>query len=125
MSKRFLLLGLGLTAFAVLMTTLPGYNPLVRDASLLIGGSDATDAVGHVVLFGLLTAVWYSALRRSTADHRALLFAAALVLTIGALTEFYQRLVPDRGSNFIDLGANALGVATCVAWVRIRKMRAA
>lgn len=104
-------LALGWTALVCLLMLLPGEDSIAEDTSGFFGGTDLTDAGGHVLLFGALTAAWYAALSShlasSVAWWRAVLLAAGLSL----LLETGQGLVPHRGISLLDFSANALGVS--------------
>lgn len=94
---------------------LPSDTQVVDRTSGTFGGTDLTDAVGHVVLFGILTALWYAAL---LARPAALIRAAALALGLGIVLETAQSVVPGRGFSLLDFGANVLGPALSVATLR-------
>jgi VanZ family protein len=122
MRSKFLRLGLALalSLLALAFTTLPGYTPLVNGASRLLGGTDMTDALGHVVLQCLFTAAWFWALSLYLSKKAALLSAISIAIAFGTLTEFAQRYVPERGSTLLDLGANWSGVIAFVLVLRWR-----
>jgi len=123
MSRRFAALGtaLILTLVAVLLMTLPGNSGIVLASSRALGGTELTDAIGHVALFAVLTLVWYRAARTFVNDRVALSVVVIGVVILGITTELSQRLVPERGSNIVDLVANGLGVS--VAWALLRFRR--
>jgi len=101
-----------LTLVAVLFTTLPGNYEIVLASSRVLGGTEFTDAIGHVALFAVLTLVWYRAAR---------MFVVVGVVILGLTTELAQQLIPERGSNIADFAANGLGVSLAWALVRLRR----
>jgi VanZ family protein len=88
----------------------PGPPPLERELLL---------AVGHIVAFSILTALWWWALSASMNTRAALVLAVLIALTIGTLTEIAQASVPDRSASWEDLAVNWL-VTIVTAW-RIRR----
>lgn len=104
---------------------LPGDRGLAHEASWLLGGSDLTDAIGHVGLFCFLGLGWYWALRPQRSIGRSLVLSAAITFAIGTLTEAAQSLLPNRGMSLFDFLANGLGVALfaipfTLLWLRTR-----
>ena len=77
-------------------------------------GSELTDAAGHVVLLGVLVALWWWALVVRLASWRALAVAGGIGLALGVVTEVGQLLLPARGASPLDLAANLLGVGLAV-----------
>ncbi len=98
------------TALACLLMLLPGEDSVAEDTSGFFGGTDLTDAAGHVLLFGGLTLFWYVALVCHSAPAEALRLALGLAGGLGVLLEAGQSLVPERGVSLLDFSANALGV---------------
>ena len=101
---------LGWTALACLLMLLPGEDTVAEDTSNFFGGTDSTDAFGHVLLFGTLTVLWYAALTCWLAPALALRVALLLGAAFGLLLELGQGFVPERGISLLDFTANALGV---------------
>jgi VanZ family protein len=87
----------------------PGPPPLERELML---------AVGHIVAFSILTALWWWALSTTMNPRGALVLAVVIALTIGTVTEIAQASVPDRSASWEDLAVNWL-VTLVTAW-RIR-----
>lgn len=75
----------------------------------------------HIIGFGLLTTLWFWAFDAILPTTQAIISAALIALAIGFLTEYLQTLVPDRGFQVIDLGANMIGISIA-AWV-IRRLK--
>ncbi len=82
----------------------------VRWLSRLFGGTQLTDAIGHMVLCGILVWLWYRALRGSLQPASALGVVVAIGLGLSVVTELAQVFVPSRGASLLDLLANVLGV---------------
>jgi len=55
-----LAIALGLTILSACLSASAGSSALVADTSKALGGTDLNDGFGHVVLFAVLTAAWYS-----------------------------------------------------------------
>jgi VanZ family protein len=107
--------------------TWPSQGTPVGQLSLFFGGSELTDAIGHVILCGILTWLWYQALRASSRHAYALSIAVAIGLGLGIVTEWAQSVVPSRGASLLDVLANALGVCLAVGELTIgdRRLREA
>lgn len=99
------------TVLVVALMLMPGQDTAADDLSHFFGGTDITDAAGHVFLFGVLVLLWLLALVTVLLRSRALRLAVAIGLALGLVTELLQVFVPHRGVAFIDLFANALGPA--------------
>ena len=97
------------TAFTVALMSRPSNVGIVHDLSLFFGGTELTDAAGHVVLFGTLAALWYWTLTGRLKRQRALLLATGIGVAVGIATEFAQYFVPERGVALIDILADCLG----------------
>lgn len=98
----------------------PGEGSLVENTSRAFGGTDLTDALGHVVLLGTLAALLAHALSFHLPSDRSLWLAAAIAITIGTALELAQLLAIDRGASLLDLAANWLGPAAAVVWLQRR-----
>lgn len=88
----------------------PGAPSLSRELLLTLG---------HVVVFSLLTALWWWALAASMNPHTALMVAVMIALALGTLTEIGQAAMPDRAASWVDLIVNWL--ATFLTAWRIRR----
>ena len=119
-TMRWFLLALSLNILALLFMLLPATSPLISGTSRLLGGSELTDAFGHVILLAVLTGTWYSAFQGRLGKLRALAAAALLVLCLGLMTEFAQAGIADRGARLLDVGANVLGVALAVIYIGLK-----
>ena len=101
---------LGWTVLVCLLMLLPGKDSIAEDTSGFFGGTDITDAFGHVLLFAMLTVLWYAALTCWLAPAPALKAVLAIGTVFGLLLELGQGVVPERGISLLDFAANALGV---------------
>jgi len=100
----------------------PGEDSVAEDLSGAFGASELTDALGHVVLFGVLTVLLFHALRLHVPVARALKGAAVFVLALGSVLEPAQLLVYERGAALLDLAANwagALVPAALLRWIAL------
>ncbi len=105
------------TALTVLLMTLPaGEDSMIDELSGLFGGSDLTDAIGHVILFGVLTALWRGTLALHGPPARALRLAVIIAVLLGTATEASRVLVAERGAAPWDLLANWLGAGLAALW---------
>ncbi len=103
----------------LVFTLTPGDSALVEKTSVALGGSDYTDANGHVLLFSILTMLCFWALTLRFSPRSALILSAGLGLLIGTGTEFAQVFIPYRGAAWLDLGANWIGVLGGVTLVAL------
>jgi VanZ family protein len=63
---------------------------------------------GHATEFGVLTLLWYWALRPTV--ERPLPLAAAIALLYAVSDEYHQSLVESRAGTPIDVGIDAAGI---------------
>ncbi len=96
--------------FVLLLTTLPGNVPLVKELADAIGGTETSSVMGHCSLFAILTLLSWRALAGWFNWRHALLMAMAAALLLGTTTELFQWFVSSRTSTLMDLLANWLGV---------------
>lgn len=105
-------------AWVVFLMLSPGEDSVAEDLSGAFGASELTDALGHVGLFGVLTALLFHALRLHVPVERALKGAAVFVLALGSVLEPAQLLVYERGAALLDLAANWAGALLVAALLR-------
>jgi VanZ family protein len=84
--------------------------------SLSIQTWDLVEAVYHVVVFGILTALWFWVLVTRLPRNQALLVSVGIAVVLGTVTEIGQYFV-HRSSLMFDAMADYLGVALCVVWL--------
>lgn len=105
------------TMLVLFLMLSPGDSTQVNGPSQSAGGSEVTDALGHVVLFAILTGCWLWA---TFPTYQAGSVSIAIV-ALGVLLELTQHFVPERGISLLDLSANATGVVlTALFWARYR-----
>ena len=110
------------TVFTLIMMLKPGTSRVIDVPHKLLGGTDFTDAIGHVVLFCVLVYVWWT-LTAHFSRQRALLLAACIVFGLGTFTEFAQAIVPHRGFTLYDLASNWIGAGLGVSLTICAKCR--
>ncbi len=117
-------LTLAWTALAAsLMLSPSGDGTTVSFVSKLFGGSEETDAIGHVIINVILAFLWCwtLSLYLSPAKTTRLVLIGGLIWCVGA--ELTQHFVPNRGSSLLDLGANILGVLIGLVGYRLLAAR--
>ena len=103
------------TGLILYLMLTPGEDTPAEAVSRFFGGTDATDWVGHVILFGGLMGVWYQALSGITARAKAWQYALVISLVVGISTESAQSAIVNRGTAFWDYIGNVTGILL-VAW---------
>lgn len=116
----YLVLAASATIVTLLLTTLPGDTSLVLSSSRAIGGTDLTDAFGHVVLFAVLTILWNRAIGVFMNSRAAFVVTILAVLALAVVTEAAQRYIPERGADIFDLAANVLGIILAIVYLQWR-----
>src|SRR5689334_11764803 len=106
------------TALVAILTLLPGNSTVIEDTHKAFGGTDLSDALGHVVLFGILTLSYYWLLRLKFSLARALSIATIIVFAVGVGTEVAQMFVPERGPSPFDVAADWIGAGSFYVWAR-------
>ena len=102
------LLWTALTVYLMLSPSGEGTN--VTWVSRLFGGTETTDAVGHVIINAILAFLWcwtislYASIAKTT---RLILIGGVTWCFAGELSQLF---VPGRGTSLLDLAANLLGV---------------
>ena len=76
----------------------------------LFGGSEITDAVGHVVMMTVNCLLIYGVLCRYKPAKQAQVIAIVLVIVVGLTLELGQLWVPFRTLSLIDILAVFIGV---------------
>lgn len=73
--------------------------------------------LAHVVVYGILTALLFGALRlHMRRKVYAVLFAAVIALLYAFSDEWHQTFVPGRSGSLRDVGFDALGVLGGTLW---------
>lgn len=109
------------TAFLIFLMVSPGEESTADDISGFFGGTELTDAAGHIILFMVLTLLWQRALVSHTTYRRSLVAALAIGLGLGLATEIAQLFIPDRGGGLADILADWLGAGAAAALVDYRR----
>ncbi len=108
------------TAIAVsLMLSPSGKGTTVSGVSKLFGGTETTDAIGHVIINTILALLWCwtISLYASTPKTTRLILIGGIVWCFAA--ELSQFFVPERGTSLLDLAANILGVSIGLVIYRV------
>lgn len=112
---------------ASLMLSPGGDGTTVTSVSKLFGGTETTDAIGHVIINAILALLWCWTISLYTAPATTarVILVGGLVWCVGA--ELTQFVVPERGTTLLDLGANILGVLIGLGgyWMLTRTARGA
>jgi VanZ family protein len=98
------------TVFAVFVMATSSNTTLVGNLHKAGGGTEVTDAMGHVAIFGILAFLWWWSLIAQSSQRNALFGAAIISLPLGIIAEIVQVFVPDRGVTLFDLLSNCLGI---------------
>jgi hypothetical protein len=95
---------------ASLMLSPSGNGTMVSTISRLFGGTETTDAFGHVIINTILAFLWSwtISLYVSAPETTRLILSGGIIW--GLVAELSQHFVPERGTSPLDLGANILGV---------------
>lgn len=99
------------TALAARLMVAPsGDGTLVTWLSRLLGGTEQTDAIGHLLISAALAGLWYWTLCLYVTLPQA--GGGTLLIGLGwsLLAELSQSIIPTRGTTILDLGANLFGV---------------
>lgn len=88
-------------------------NGTVHDISSLFGGTEMTDAIGHIILIGVECMLTYLVMLRYLPHVLAQKLAFICTLAFGIFLELAQLLIPSRGTSLIDIIAAFVGVG-CV-----------
>jgi VanZ family protein len=84
------------------------------------------DVIGHFVVYAVLAALLWWALR-GAGVRRPLLWALAVTVLYSLTDEFHQSFVPNRHPDVFDLATDFAGAVTAlliVLWLSVRRRRA-
>lgn len=98
------------TITASLMLSPSGNGTMVSTISKLFGGTETTDAIGHVIISIILAFLWCWAISLYVSVPEATRLVLSGGIIWGFVAELSQYFVPERGTSLLDLGANTLGV---------------
>jgi VanZ family protein len=80
----------------------------VSSVSSFFGGTDITDAAGHVVLNSLLIFLWlWTSVHYSSRYQKSIIIVGIIWAVV---TEFLQTYIPGRGGSLLDMIANSIGI---------------
>jgi hypothetical protein len=88
----------------------PSRGTAVGWLSRFFGGTEVTDAIGHVILTSILAWLWYRALHGVLRPAWTLGVVLIICLGLEIVTEFVQAFIPSRDASTLDVLANVLGV---------------
>jgi len=103
------LLWLGWTVALCFLMLSPS-DGTVRNVSMLFGGLEITDAIGHVILICVDCVLLYGVIQHYQPSRQALKYAGFITLLLGIALESAQLLIPSRGASLIDFAAAGVGV---------------
>lgn len=103
------LLWIGWTALLCFLLLSPS-DGTVRNVSMLFGGLELTDAIGHVIMLGVECTLFYGVIQHYRPPQQALKFAVGITLLFGIALETAQFWIPSRGASLIDFVAAGVGV---------------
>jgi len=92
----------------------PSEGTAVMRISLFFGGTELSDAMGHIILIFIETNLSFNLLLHYFSKQRAIHYAFWCTLIFALTLETLQMFIPGRGASLIDYGANALGVTLAV-----------
>lgn len=129
----FWLMALSWTILIIIVLLKPGSNTINQERelssfstaffSLSISRRDIKEAVGHIIMFAVLTILWMRLLIIYLAPSRVTLLAVGLAVVLAIGTEIGQYFV-DRGSLMLDLLANFAGILIAyLAYSYLRKLK--
>lgn len=96
----------------------PGEESPVEELSGFFGGTELTDWVGHVGLFGVFTVLLHRVLGEDDRPTVILITCIVFAVGFGTMVEALQLVVPNRGATLIDMIGNWIGVAGMGAVLR-------
>ena len=111
-------IALAYTALLTLVLIQSSMNPVIgpvapRDYNL---AWEIFLTLGHLIGFGMLVFLVWSAMATVTSSLRSLIIAVIFACLLGLITEFMQSFVPDRSASLFDLACDC-GVAFTVAYL--------
>ncbi len=108
---------LGWTLGILYLTLSTGDNQNVSWLSKLVGGTEITDAIGHVVMFGVLVVLWQWAGSAQYPKMGVLKVVTPLCFLFGMSVEASQHWIEGRGMSWLDFLANGGGVLLGARWI--------
>lgn len=93
-----------------LMLSPSGEGTSVSWIAKLFGNTEASNAVGHVIVNAILAFLWYWTINMYLCDTKTMWIILISGIIWGIIGEMAQVFVPARGPSLLDLGMNILGV---------------
>lgn len=129
----FWFMALSWTMLIIVVLLKPGSNTINQEHelssfstsffSLSISRRDIKEALGHVILFAVLTILWMRVLIMHLARSQVTLLAISIAVVLAIGTEIGQHFV-NRGSLLFDLLANFAGILIAsMAYSYLRKFK--
>ncbi len=113
-------LTLAWSAVAVWLMLSPGTKGgTVSNISHSFGGTEITDAIGHVIINAILAFLWSWTLSLYVPKARITRLILIGGIVWGVSAELSQLFVPERGTSLLDLTANIIGVTIGVLVYRV------
>ncbi|GIK62221.1 MAG: hypothetical protein BroJett018_00150 [Chloroflexota bacterium] len=108
---------LGWTLVILYMTLSTGNNQNVSWVSKMAGGTEITDAIGHLVMFTVLVVLWHWAGSSYYPTVTVLKGVTLLCFLFGMSVEASQYWIEGRGMSWLDFLANGGGVLLGARWI--------
>lgn len=105
----FWMLWLGWTLLLCFLMLSPS-DGTVHTVSSWFGGTEITDAIGHVILVSVDCVLFYGVLVRYLSAKNSLIVAGIVTLVFAIMLELAQTFIPSRGASLIDIIAAFVGV---------------
>jgi VanZ family protein len=113
-------LPIGWTLLILYLTLSSGNNENVGWLSGMAGGTEITDAIGHVIMFFVLVVLWHWAGSLEYSTQSVLKIIIPICFIFGTGVELAQHWIEERGASWIDFLANGSGVLLAARWILYR-----
>lgn len=107
----------GWTFIILYLTLSTGDNQNVSWVSKMAGGTEITDALGHLVMFTMLVLLWHWAGSAHYPAMAVLKVVTPLCFLFGISVEASQHWIEGRGMSWLDFLANGGGVLLGARWI--------
>jgi VanZ family protein len=114
---------IGWTLLILYLTLSSGNNENVGWLSGMAGGTEITDAIGHVIMFFVLLVVWHWAGSAQYSTPAVLKIITPLCFIFGMSVELAQHWIEERGTSWLDFLANGSGVLLATRWILYRMQK--
>ncbi|MCQ3932596.1 MAG: hypothetical protein DPW16_19275 [Chloroflexi bacterium] len=99
------------------LTLSSGNNQNVSSLSKFAGGTEITDAIGHMVMFTVLVVLWHWAGSAYYPAMAVLKVVTPLIFLFAIGVEVGQYWIEERGMSWLDFLANSSGVLLGASWI--------